>query len=284
LQPCHAISPNPLVLLRPPLSPPQLLDRAASAQVRIEAARQAAELSARHHLDLAGSTFEILKGIFGNKGPCAMPREQVLTQLRGRTTSKSGLSPADADEQLRLMLRLLPGWIRVDHPPGISLADMRVVVRIHRRTPWADLRRQLSERVAAARAEAVPQAGQDAEAAAAAEAADLAAAALDAAVARAAAAAAAQEGSGGEGAAAGGSCDGDEADAGGEGAAAEGENARAAADQQHRQQPSECAGPSSSAQQLQGQVAPEALSACLKARVWGQQRAGGAADAAGGSP
>jgi hypothetical protein len=56
---------------------PQLLDRAASAQVRIEAARQAAELSARHHLDLAASTFEILKGIFGNKGPCAMPREQV---------------------------------------------------------------------------------------------------------------------------------------------------------------------------------------------------------------
>ena len=45
--------------------------------MRIEAARQAAELSARHHLDLAASTFEILKGIFGNKGPCAMPREQV---------------------------------------------------------------------------------------------------------------------------------------------------------------------------------------------------------------
>jgi hypothetical protein len=63
----------------PPAKPasPQLLDRAASAQARVEQARQAAELSARHHLDLAAATFEVLRRVFGDKGACAMPQEQV---------------------------------------------------------------------------------------------------------------------------------------------------------------------------------------------------------------
>jgi len=250
---------------------PQLLDRAASAQVRVDQARHAAELSAHHHLDLAAATFEILKGYFGNKGPCAYPREQLVKELRARSTAKTGLSPPDADEQLRLMLRLLPAWMRLDHPAGVSLADMRVVVRIHRRMPWPELRRQLLERVAAARVAAVAAAGKDAEAAAAAEAADLAQAALDAAVARAEAAAAAQDSGG---AASSVAKDGAVDDA----EEAEGSES-AAADEQ-------ADGDGSPAQAdvavavTAGRVEPEALAACLKARIWGQQQA---AAAGGGS-
>ena len=223
-----------------------LLERATSAQARVEQARAAAELSARHHLDRVPATFEVLKAIFGaTKGPCALPRETVLSELRARSASKSGLSPADAAEQLQLVLRLLPGWIRVDHPPGVKLADMRVVVRIHRRTPWPELRRQLLERAAEARREAPPVAGADAEARAAAEAADLAAAALAAAERRAEAAVDALAGGSDEG------CGG-EGDADDDGSAAEAaaEAARCGA---------------------KGPVEPESLAACLKARIWGQQ-------------
>jgi hypothetical protein len=193
----------------------------------------------------------------------------VLAQLRARSASKSGLSAADAEEQLRLVLRLLPAWARLDHPQGVSLADMRVVVRIHRRTPWADLRRLLSERVAAARVEAVPAAGADAEAAAAAEAADLTAAALDAAVARAAAAAAAQEGAAAGGA--GAEAEEEAGQDGGEEPDAVAADAQPAADQQQRE-----AGYIGGAEGTPAKVAPEALTACLKARVWGQQRSGSA--------
>ncbi|GBF92635.1 hypothetical protein Rsub_05249 [Raphidocelis subcapitata] len=256
-----------------------LLDRAASAQVRVEQARQAAELDARHHLDLAPGTFEVLRCIFGNKGPCALPHQKVVSEIRSRSTSKTGLSPADADAQLRAMLRLLPAWIRLDHPAGVALADMRVVVRIHRRTPWGDLRRQLLERIAAARLEAVPVAGKDAEAAAAAEAADLARAALDAAVERAQAAAAAQAGStsgssGGSGAVAGGDEGSGEAATGA--AAEEGEEGEraedaAAAGRLDRDQAPSGGGEQRRAAGEGGKVPPEALAACLKARVWGRQ-------------
>jgi hypothetical protein len=261
----------------------QLLDRAASAQVRVDQARQAAELTARHHLDLAPATFEVVKGLFGNKGPCAMPRETLLRDLRARTTSKTGLSPADAEEQLRLVLRLLPAWIRLDHPAGVSLADMRVVVRIHRRTPWPELRQQLLERVAAARAAAVPVAGRDAEAAAAAEAADRAQELLDAAVARAKATAAAQAISGGSGGGAACSSDGGGGDceASVDQAASddEEEEGNAAEEEGSAEQP-RAPGPSPSkgaaaVAAAGAQVEPETLAACLKARIWGQQKARG---------
>ncbi|KAI8477078.1 MAG: hypothetical protein J3K34DRAFT_516044 [Monoraphidium minutum] len=275
-----------------------LLDRAASAQVRVEQARQAAELSARHHLDLAASTFEVLRRVFGEKGPCALPREQVVSQIRSRSTSKSGVSAADADEQLRLMLRLLPAWIRLDHPEGVALADMRVVVRIHRRTPWGELRGQLLGRLAAARAEgaAAAGAGADAEAAAAAEAEDLARAALGAAAARCAAAAAAQAGGGPEAEeGGGGGVDASEVAArlGGRGGGGEGEAERAAAAEAPRQDaPAAGGGAAGGAgaeardgggadvrEELLGgggrsrSATPEQedLAAALKARVWGRR-------------
>lgn len=264
----NSLRPHRLPCRPPPL---QLLDRAASAQARVEHARAAAELTARHHLDLAAATFEVLKGIFGNKGPCALPRERVLAELRARSTSKSGLSHADAAEQLALMLRLLPSWVRVDHPPGVALADMRVLVRIHRRTPWPELRQQLLGRVAAARAEAVPAAGADAEAAAAAEAADLAAAALGAAVARAEAAAA---GVAGAGSGAGSDSSGLDTDSDAEaGAGPSGGCAAAAAGTAPAPAEDAATGAdAAAAAPKKGPATPEGLAACLKARVWGQQK------------
>lgn len=264
-----------------------LLDRAASAQVRVEQARQAAELSSRHHLDLAPSTFEVLRCVFGSKGPCAMPREQVEAQIRSRSTSKSGLCAEDAAEQLQLMLRLLPAWIRLDHPQGVALANMKQAIRIHRRTPWPELRQQLLRRVEEARQEAATAAGRDAEAAAAAEAADLARAALGAAVKRAEAAAAAQAGSGGAGQVAGASGgDGEEEveqPSGGD------QDEEAGGDQEQQQQQG-CSGggePQAVAAASIGsgadgdadgtavcvdgcvEVEQEDLAVCLKARVWG---------------
>jgi hypothetical protein len=202
----------------------------------------------------------------------------VVAQIRARSTSKSGLSPDDAAEQLRLMLRLLPAWIRLDHPQGVALADMKAVVRIHRRTPWGELRGQLLARVAesCAAGAAAAARGADAEAEAAAEAADLARAAADAAAARArdAAAAQARAASAGDGAGdvpgtaedcdsgCGGSEEGAE-QAGGTGADGGGQGE----------------------ERLEGDFAdgvgtgaggrnvpePEALAACLKARVWGRK-------------
>lgn len=220
---------------------------------------------------------------------CFLPPPQVVIQIRTRSTCKSGLSPSDAEEQLRLMLRLLPSWIRADHPTGgVGLAELsrKVMVRIHRRTPWGELRQQLADRVEEARrAGAVPQAGMDAEAAAAAEAADLAAAALDAAVLRARHAAEAQAGPEAEAEAEGG--------AGVEGAEGRGPGVEGELSEGREGSVEESgkedeggvlagagAGGSNGDQKLQGLMAKgakgskvdqEALAACLKARVWGRK-------------
>lgn len=53
------------------------------------------------------------------------------------------MSPADASEQLELMLRFVPEFLRTINASGQSLAGMTQSVRINRQVPWATARQKL---------------------------------------------------------------------------------------------------------------------------------------------
>jgi hypothetical protein len=119
---------------------------------------------------------------------------QVLVLLRQRSTCKAGMSSTDAAEQLELMMRFVPEFVRTVNSPGQSLAGLTQSVRVNRQMGWPAARQKLLAAAAQARSGGIAAA---AEALAAEqqreqqEAADLAAA--DAAAAAAAAAAAEAE-------------------------------------------------------------------------------------------
>jgi hypothetical protein len=119
---------------------------------------------------------------------------QVLVLLRQKSTCKAGMSSTDAAEQLELMMRFVPEFVRTVNSPGQSLAGLTQSVRVNRQIGWPAARQKLLAAAAQARSSGISAA---AEALAAEqqreqqEAADLAAA--DAAAAAAAAAAAEAE-------------------------------------------------------------------------------------------
>jgi hypothetical protein len=76
---------------------------------------------------------------------------QVLTLLRQKSTSKSGMSVADATEQLDLMLRLVPDFLRIITSSGASLAGITQSVRINRQMNWPAARQKLLAGAAEAR-------------------------------------------------------------------------------------------------------------------------------------
>lgn len=107
---------------------------------------------------------------------------QVLTLLRQKSTSKSGMSATDATEQLDLMLRLVPDFLRTITSSGASLAGLTQFVRINRQMTWPAARQKLlagaaearcSGSVAAAQAVVAEQQREADEAAAVAAAVDL---------------------------------------------------------------------------------------------------------------
>jgi hypothetical protein len=76
---------------------------------------------------------------------------QVLTLLRQKSTSKSGMSVADATAQLDLMLRLVPDFLRTITSSGASLAGLTQSVRINRQITWPAARQKLLTGAAEAR-------------------------------------------------------------------------------------------------------------------------------------
>jgi hypothetical protein len=99
--------------------------------------------------------------------------------LRQKSTSKAGMSAAEAAEQLDLMLRLVPDFLRLVTTSGASLAAVSTAqnVRINRQLSWPAARSKLlagaaearsSGATAAARAVAAEQQREVEEAAAAA--------------------------------------------------------------------------------------------------------------------
>lgn len=76
---------------------------------------------------------------------------QVLQLLRQKCTCKSGMSPADASEQLDLVLRFVPEFIRTVNVSGQLLAGMTQSVRINRQVTWPAARHKLLSAAAEAR-------------------------------------------------------------------------------------------------------------------------------------
>lgn len=85
---------------------------------------------------------------------------QVLQLLRQKSTCKSGMSPADASEQLELMLRFIPEFVRTINAAGQSLAGMTQSVRINRQMPWPAVRHKLLGAAAEARSTGVMAAAE----------------------------------------------------------------------------------------------------------------------------
>lgn len=75
----------------------------------------------------------------------------MLTLLRQKSTSKSGMSASDAAGQLDLMLRLVPEFLRTVTTSGTSLAGITQSVRINRQVSWSAARQKLLAGAAEAR-------------------------------------------------------------------------------------------------------------------------------------
>lgn len=75
----------------------------------------------------------------------------MLTLLRQKSTSKSGMSASDAAGQLDLMLRLVPEFLRTVTTSGTSLAGITQSVRINRQVSWSAARLKLLAGAAEAR-------------------------------------------------------------------------------------------------------------------------------------
>jgi hypothetical protein len=75
----------------------------------------------------------------------------VLLLMRQKSTFKSGMSPAEAAEQLDLLTRMVPDMIRSVTSSGQSLAGLTPSIRINRQMTWSAARQKLMRAVAEAR-------------------------------------------------------------------------------------------------------------------------------------
>lgn len=82
---------------------------------------------------------------------CVRLHVQVLTLLRQKSTSKSGMSATDASDQLGLMTRMVPDFLRTVTSSGTSLAGITQSVRINRQLSWPTARQKLLAAAAEAR-------------------------------------------------------------------------------------------------------------------------------------
>lgn len=58
----------------------QLLKQVSSVEVKQEAADKQQELEQRRALDMLPGSFEVLRGIYGERGPCIKPQTEVGAQ------------------------------------------------------------------------------------------------------------------------------------------------------------------------------------------------------------
>jgi hypothetical protein len=55
----------------------QLLEKVTSSQVQQEKADRSKELEQQRALDMLPGTFDVLRAVFGDKGPCVKPKAEV---------------------------------------------------------------------------------------------------------------------------------------------------------------------------------------------------------------
>jgi hypothetical protein len=90
----------------------------------------------------------------------ALPCMQVLVLLRQKSTSKAGMSPTDAAEQLELMMRFVPEFVRTVNSPGQSLAGLTQSVRVNRQIGWPAARQKLLAAAAQAQSSGITAAAE----------------------------------------------------------------------------------------------------------------------------
>lgn len=72
---------------------------------------------------------------------------QVLQLLKAKSTFKSGVSEQESAQQLDLLLRLVPDWIKQENRHGDSLASLTAYIRISHKQPWGMVRTSLLTRL-----------------------------------------------------------------------------------------------------------------------------------------
>jgi hypothetical protein len=55
----------------------QLLEKVTNSQVQQERADRTKELEQQRALDMLPGTFDVLRAVFGDKGPCVKPKSEV---------------------------------------------------------------------------------------------------------------------------------------------------------------------------------------------------------------
>jgi hypothetical protein len=55
----------------------QLLEKVTNSQVQQEKADRTKELEQQRALDMLPGTFDVLRAVFGDKGPCVKPKSEV---------------------------------------------------------------------------------------------------------------------------------------------------------------------------------------------------------------
>jgi hypothetical protein len=59
----------------------QLLEKVTNSQVQQERADRTKELEQQRALDMLPGTFDVLRAVFGDKGPCVKPKSEVGPRL-----------------------------------------------------------------------------------------------------------------------------------------------------------------------------------------------------------
>jgi hypothetical protein len=88
------------------------------------------------------------------------PSVQVLLLLRQKSTCKAGMSSTDAAEQLELMMRFVPEFVRTVNSPGQSLAGLTQSLRVNRQMGWPAARQKLLAAAAQARSSGISAAAE----------------------------------------------------------------------------------------------------------------------------
>ncbi|GAX75628.1 hypothetical protein CEUSTIGMA_g3072.t1 [Chlamydomonas eustigma] len=160
----HSLPPTPSSARRNPL-----LDRLLSADSlnlldKVEAARigspqlraKQRQLEAATHLPAA---FDLVRVIFGARGSCLRPKEDVVMAMKEKSTFKGGLSSADAQLQLELLARDAPEFLRIETQTPLRDAGVldserhirpRLMVRLDRAADLDAVRRSLVDLAARA--------------------------------------------------------------------------------------------------------------------------------------
>ena len=110
-----------------------------------QAGERRAAVNHSHALGLVPRSFDVVRSIFGERGPCVKPRAEVVAQLRQKCPFTCGLTSEEASHQVTLLTRLLPEWLKQEAVQGSHLLQLRTAqqLRINRGLAAGQLRAKL---------------------------------------------------------------------------------------------------------------------------------------------